>query len=82
MERLTDIVAGLEARILSRFDSIKDRLTKLQADADRLKCARTGVEVQPTMQEDISEEVLVSLNFAYQEVETPNPCFPDATTAF
>ena len=49
MERLTDIVAGLEARILSHFDSVKDRLTKLQADVDCLKCTRTGVEVQPTM---------------------------------
>ena len=74
MERLTDIVAGLEARILSRFDSVEDRLTKLQADVDCLKCARTGVEVQPTMQE---EEVPVSLSFAYQEVETPTH-FPDA----
>ena len=39
MEQLADVVAGLEARILCRFDSIEDWFMKMQVDMDCLKCA-------------------------------------------
>ena len=79
MEQLTDVVAGLEARILCRFDSIEYCLTKMQADLDCLKCAaaesgdcrpRIPVDVPP-IPEQVPEDVSASVNPLSQEVETP-----------
>ena len=39
MEQLADVVGGLEARILCRFDSIENQLMKMQADFNCQKCA-------------------------------------------
>ena len=60
----------MDARILRRFDSIEDRLTKMQADLDCLKCAaaesgdrRPGtLEDVPPIPQQVLEDVSASVN--------------------
>ena len=79
MERLTDLITGLEARVLCRFDGLQvrfdgleGRLTQLQLDVERLKNCHVGAEDQHAEQlEDLPENLPAIVQPSHQEMETP-----------